>query len=73
MTQEDEHIGTVNMSGRTPTLRTGLEGPQPIATVAEMGVGGMRLLLPHPPGSVDHLPIGTKLYAAPVATPGVKP
>lgn len=35
-----------------------------IATVAEMGAGGMRVLMPHPPGSTDHLPVGTKLYAA---------
>ncbi|QNP78389.1 hypothetical protein [Agrobacterium tumefaciens] len=44
-----------------------LSAAEPIATVAEMGAGGMRVLMPHPPGSADHLPIGTKLYAAPPA------
>ena len=39
----------------------------PVATVAVMGVSGVRVLIPHPPGSADHLPIGTKLYAAPPA------
>lgn len=44
-----------------------LSTAEPVATVAEMGAGGMRVLMPHPPGSTDHLPIGTKLYAAPPA------
>ena len=44
-----------------------LSAAEPVATVAEMGAGGMRVLMPHPPGSADHLPIGTKLYAAPPA------
>ena len=48
-------------------LYAALSAGEPIATVAEMGVGGMRVLMPHPPGSADHLPIGTKLYAAPRA------
>lgn len=48
-------------------LETALSAAEPIATVAEMGAGGMRVLMPHPPGSTDHLPIGAKLYAAPPA------
>lgn len=44
-----------------------MSAADPVATVAEMGAGGMRVLMPHPPGSTDHLPIGTKLYAAPPA------
>lgn len=50
-----------------------LSAAEPVATVAEMGAGGMRVLMPHPPGSADHLPIGAKLYAAPPAPfPAVK-
>lgn len=44
-------------------IEAALSAAEPIATVAEMGAGGMRVLMPHPPGSTDHLPIGTKLYA----------
>ncbi|SDJ25731.1 hypothetical protein SAMN05428983_0854 [Agrobacterium fabrum] len=44
-----------------------LSAAEPVATVAEMGAGGMRVLMPHPPGSADHLPIGTKFYVAPPA------
>ncbi|MGV1944860.1 MULTISPECIES: hypothetical protein [unclassified Agrobacterium] len=40
---------------------------EPVATVAVMGASGVRVLVPHPPGSVDHLPIGAKLYSAPPA------
>lgn len=48
-------------------LEAALSAAEPVATVAEMGSGGMRVLMPHPSGSADHLPIGTKLYAAPPA------
>lgn len=53
--------GDVETAGSEPAL----SAAEPVATVAEMGAGGMRVLMPHPPGSADHLPIGTKLYAAP--------
>ncbi|WP_421446317.1 hypothetical protein [Agrobacterium tumefaciens] len=46
-------------------FKIAMSAAETIATVAEMGAGGMRVLMPHPPGSADHLPIGTKLYAAP--------
>jgi|GEM_PF-3115111 len=48
-------------------LEAALSAAEPVATVAEMGAGGMRVLMPHPLGSADHLPIGTKLYDAPPA------
>lgn len=66
----DEYDDT-NRAILRPVIRAALEAAlsaaEPVATVAEMGVGGMRVLMPHPPGSADHLPIGTKLYAAPPA------
>lgn len=52
---------------KVAALEATLSAAEPVATVAEMGVGGMRVLMPHPSGSTDHLPIGTKLYAAPPA------
>lgn len=52
-------------------IEAALSAAEPVTTVAEMGAGGMRVLMPHPPGSTDHLHIGTKLYAAPPAV--IKP
>lgn len=43
----------------------GAVAQEPIATVAEIGAGGHRWLVPHPLSALDHLPIGTPLYAAP--------
>lgn len=66
----DEYDDT-NRAILRPVIRAALEAAlsaaEPVATVAEMGAGGIRVLMPHPPGSADHLSIGTKLYAAPPA------
>jgi hypothetical protein len=47
-------------------IRAEIDHAAPIATVAIMGVGGARYLMPHPPGSCDDIPVGMPLYACPV-------
>jgi hypothetical protein len=53
-------------------IRAEIDHVAPIATVAIMGVGGARYLMPHPPGSCDDIPVGTPLYASPACTDEVK-
>lgn len=71
MARQDITFAHCDSTWQKRTIRAALEAAlsaaEPIATVAEMGAGVMRVLMPHPPGSADHLPIGTKLYAAPPA------
>lgn len=47
-------------------IRAEIDHAAPIATVAIMGVGGARYLMPHPPDSCDDIPVGMPLYACPV-------
>lgn len=38
---------------------------EPVATVAVIGAGGHRWLVPHPLNALDALPVGTPLYTTP--------
>lgn len=40
---------------------------EPVCTVAEIKAGGHRMLAPYPLDAINHLPLGTPLYAAPPA------
>jgi hypothetical protein len=44
-----------------------LSAAEPVCTVAVIGAGGHRWLVPHPPAALETIAVGTKLYAAPLA------
>jgi len=58
---------------RPAAMRAALEAAlsasdaEPACTVAEIGAGGYRMLAPYPLDAINHLPVGTPLYAAPPA------